>query len=90
MAKTTSFALSDELERFLRHEVAEGHYTSASEVVREALHRMMEHKKKRQELERLLDEGIESAESEPLLTRDEVFRLLDGKAQRKPKARKAR
>jgi putative addiction module CopG family antidote len=90
MAKTTSFALSAELERFLRHEVAEGHYSSASEVVREALYRMMEHKRKRRELECLLDEGIKSAESESLLTRDQVFRLLDGKAQRKPKARKPR
>ncbi len=87
MAKTTSFLLNDELERFLRGEVAEGRYSNASEVVREALRRMIEYKKQRQELERLIDEGIESAETEPLLSREQVFRMLDKKPA-KAKARK--
>jgi antitoxin ParD1/3/4 len=88
MAKTTSFLLNDELERFLRGEVAEGRYSNASEVVREALRRMIEYKKQRQEFERLIDEGIESAETETLLTREQVFRMLDDKKPAKAKPRK--
>jgi hypothetical protein len=48
---------------------------------------MMEYESKRAELERLIDEGIESAETEPLLTRDQAWRMLD-KSNQPSKARK--
>lgn len=87
MSKTTSFALGEKYEAFLKQEVSEGNYSNASEVVRDALRRMMEYKRKRAEWERLIDEGVSSAETEPLLSVDQVWKSLA--AQRRARKRKA-
>lgn len=79
MAKTTSFALGKHFETFLQRQVSTGRYASASEVVREALRGLEAREQARKDLERLLDEGIESAESEPLLGHDEVWSQLRGR-----------
>lgn len=79
MAKTTSFALGKHFDTFLQRQVKSGRYASASEVVREALRMLEERARVRAEFERLIDEGLESAETEPLLSPEEVFGAIRSK-----------
>jgi antitoxin ParD1/3/4 len=60
MARTTSFTLGKDLENFVREKVASGAYSSASEVLREALRRMAEEERKERELLVALDAGLAS------------------------------
>jgi antitoxin ParD1/3/4 len=65
MARTTSFTLGSDLEAFVRDQVERGAYTSASEVLREALRRMAEEERKEQVLLAALDEGVASGRAKP-------------------------
>jgi antitoxin ParD1/3/4 len=60
MPRNTSFQLSDELDAFIRGQVESGSYDSASEVVREALERLAEEKRKEAWLLEALNEGLSS------------------------------
>jgi antitoxin ParD1/3/4 len=80
MAKPITIELGEHFEAFVQRLVDSGRYASADAVIREALRGMeareQERARVRTELERLIDEGIESAENEPLLDHDEVFSQL--------------
>lgn len=62
-------SLTPQLEELIRSKVSSGMYTSASEVVREALRLMDEQDRRRQvtldELRREVGKGIDSGASEP-------------------------
>jgi antitoxin ParD1/3/4 len=60
MARTTSFTLGKDLENFVRDKVDSGAYSSASEVLREALRRMAEEERKERDLMTALDAGLAS------------------------------
>ncbi len=65
MARTTSFTLGKDLEEFVREQVDRGVYSSASEVLREALRRMAEEDRKERELLAALDTGLASRRAKP-------------------------
>lgn len=65
MARTTSFALGEDLDRFVRDKVDRGDYASASEVMREALKRMAEQERKERDLMAALDAGMASRRVQP-------------------------
>lgn len=54
---TTSLSLGEHWEVFIKNEITSGRYGSASEVVRDALRHMEEHKSKLDALRRHLAEG---------------------------------
>ena len=60
--QTMNISLSDPLKEFVDGQIAEGHYSSASEYVRELI-RADQQRKARQALEAALLEGLSSAES---------------------------
>ncbi len=59
---TTSLSLGEHWEVFIKNEIASGRYGSASEVVRDALRKMEEHKSKLEALRIHLREGATQAE----------------------------
>ncbi len=59
---TTSLSLGEHWEVFIKNEIASGRYGSASEVVRDALRKMEEHKSKLEALRIHLREGAAQAE----------------------------
>jgi antitoxin ParD1/3/4 len=65
MARTTSFTLGKDLEDFVREKVDSGAYSSASEVLREALRRMAEEERKERDLLAALDAGLASRRTKP-------------------------
>lgn len=65
MARTTSFSLGKDLEEFVREKVDSGAYSSASEVLRDALRRMAEEERKERELLAALDAGLASPRAKP-------------------------
>lgn len=65
MARTTSFTLGKDLEGFVREKVDSGAYSSASEVLREALRRMAEEERKERDLLAALDAGLASRRAKP-------------------------
>jgi antitoxin ParD1/3/4 len=65
MARTTSFTLGEDLEEFVREKVGSGAYSSASEVMREALRRMAEEERKERELLAALDSGLANPRAKP-------------------------
>jgi antitoxin ParD1/3/4 len=75
--KTMNVSLTPQLEQLVQNRVASGLYTSASEVIREAL-RLLERRDQLQnaQLERLRSEiaiGIEQADEGQLIPSQEVF-----------------
>lgn len=60
MARTTSFTLGADLEAFVQDQIESGAFSSASEVLREALRRMAEEERKERELLAALDAGVAS------------------------------
>jgi antitoxin ParD1/3/4 len=65
MARTTSFTLGTDLEEFVREKVDSGAFTSASDVMREALRRMADEERKEQALLAALDAGLASRRAKP-------------------------
>ena len=65
MARTTSFTLGKDLEQFVREKVESGAYSSASEVLREALRRMASEERKERDLFAALDAGLASRPAKP-------------------------
>jgi antitoxin ParD1/3/4 len=65
MARTTSFTLGKDLEEFVREKVDSGTYSSASEVLREALRRMATEERKERDLLAALDAGLASGRVKP-------------------------
>lgn len=65
MPKNTSFVVSDELSEFIQEQVSTGAYGSASEVVREALEKLAEEKRKEAALLSALDRGLASGRAKP-------------------------
>lgn len=65
MARTTSFTLGKDLEEFVREKVDSGAYSSASEVLRDALRRMAEEERKERDLLAALDTGLASPRAKP-------------------------
>lgn len=65
MARTTSFTLGEDLEHFVQEQVESGAYSSASEVVREALTRLADEQRKLTELHAALDRGLASGRAKP-------------------------
>ena len=60
MAKNTSILLDDHYNHFIEHQIKSGSYTSASEVVREALKLFEYEELKRSELIKELEKGEKS------------------------------
>lgn len=58
---TTSLSLGEHWEVFIRNEISSGRYSSASEVVRDALRTMEERKSKLEALRTHLAQGAEQA-----------------------------
>jgi antitoxin ParD1/3/4 len=77
MARTTSFTLGEDLEEFVREKVESGAYSSASEVMRDSLRRMVEEERKERELLAALDAGLASRR-----TRRGVWERVDAKVRR--------
>lgn len=65
MARTTSFTLGKDLEEFVREKVNSGGYSSASEVLRDALRRMLDEERKERDLLAALDAGLASRRAKP-------------------------
>ena len=59
---TTSMSLGEHWEMFIKNEIASGRYSTASEVVRDALRAMEERKSKLHALRTHLAQGAEQAE----------------------------
>lgn len=64
-AKNTSFVLDPKLHEFIRDQVDGGGYRSASEVMREALERFADEKRKEEALLTALDHGVASGRAAP-------------------------
>ena len=76
---STSFSLGPYWDDFIKAQVAEGRYGSASEVVREALRRMEEEKKRFEKLKADLQEGLDDIEAGRVADGEEVFARLRAK-----------
>ncbi|MBX3269556.1 MAG: type II toxin-antitoxin system ParD family antitoxin [Sandaracinaceae bacterium] len=63
--KNTSFVLDAKLREFIREQVDQGGYRSASEVVRDALERLADDKAKEAALLAALDHGVASGRAAP-------------------------
>ena len=70
---STSFSLGPYWDDFIKAQVAEGRYGSATEVVREALRRMEEDVEKLKALRAHIREGLDDANAGRLFDGDEVF-----------------
>ena len=64
-AKNTSFVLDPTLQEFIRDQVDGGGYRSASEVMRAALERFADEKRKEEALLAALDHGVASGRAAP-------------------------
>ena len=64
-AKNTSVVLDAKLQEFIREQVDEGGYRSASEVVRDALERLADEKRKETARLAALDHGVASGRAAP-------------------------
>ena len=83
MLECMNVSLTRDLEEFVRRKVASGLYTSASEVVREALRLLAEQDRMTQvredELRRQIGEGLRSAETSPLVEGEDVVKQLEAR-----------
>ncbi|MFP5206053.1 MAG: type II toxin-antitoxin system ParD family antitoxin [Acidobacteriota bacterium] len=82
-------SLTPELEKFVAEKVASGRYTSASEVVREALRLLENHEKSRaqqlEEFNRELQRRIDSADRGEFVTPEESLRRIREKSAQRRK-----
>lgn len=84
-----NISLTRELDEFVANKVASGRYTSASEVVREALRLLEEHDRARtarlEEFNRELQRRLDSADRGDFVTADESFRRIREKSRQRRK-----
>ena len=82
-------SLTPQLEKFVAEKVASGRYTSASEVVREALRLLENHEKSRaqqlEEFNRELQRRIDSADRGEFVTPEESLRRIREKSAQRRK-----
>ncbi len=64
MAKTTSISLGDHFETFVKVQVSQGRYGSASEVVRAGLRILEEHETRHEALQKAITQGFDSGIAE--------------------------
>jgi len=64
MPKNTSMTLGEHFDGFIAHQIGEGRYASASEVVRAALRMFEDNERKIAALRHLLEEGENSGTAE--------------------------
>ena len=80
---TTSMSLGEHWEMFIKNEIASGRYSTASEVVRDALRAMEERKSKLHALRTHLAPGAEQAEKNQYVdnfSMDALIEDLDNEA----------
>jgi antitoxin ParD1/3/4 len=65
MARTTSVSLGDHFASFVEHQVSEGRYGSATDVMRAGLRLLEEHESKLAALRAALIEGEQSGQAMP-------------------------
>ena len=65
MARNTSISIGDHFDSFIKAQVENGRYGSASDVVRAGLRLLEEYENKAKALERALIEGEESGKPQP-------------------------
>jgi len=65
MGKNTSISLTSRHEEYLRAKVDSGQFASASEVIRDALRGAEERDRKREALDKALQEGLDSGPAQP-------------------------
>ena len=79
-------SLTKDLADLVRQKVDSGLYTSASEVVREALRLLADQDRlseiREEELRRQIAEGIRSAETEPLVDGEDLMARLEARLQK--------
>jgi antitoxin ParD1/3/4 len=76
----SSYAIGTHFERFIKQQIENGRYGSASEVVRDALRLLEEHEELREAQLRILREQLkEGINSGPGIPADEVFDRLEAK-----------
>lgn len=66
MAKNTSITLGDHFEQFIKQQIGNGRYGSASEIVREGLRLVEEREQQFEALRQALIKGEESGDAGPL------------------------
>lgn len=57
MAKNTSISLASDFDKFIKRQVADGRYGSASEVIRTGLRKLEDDERKLETLRALIEEG---------------------------------
>ena len=78
----SSYAIGDHFEQFIKAQLESGRYSSASEIVRDALRLMEEREQLRQiQLEQLRQQIRAGIDSEPSIPAEEVFDRLSAKYQ---------
>ena len=78
----SSYAIGDHFEQFIKTQLESGRYSSASEVVRDALRLMEEREQLRQiQLEQLRQQIRAGIDSGPSIPAEEVFDRLSAKYQ---------
>ena len=65
MSENTSIDLGAPFQEFARRKVESGEYGSTSEVVREAMRRLMAEDERREALRAAIQEGLDSGPAEP-------------------------
>ena len=78
----SSYAIGDHFEQFIKTQLESGRYSSASEIVRDALRLMEEREQLRQiQLEQLRQQIQAGIDSGPSIPAEEVFDRLSAKYQ---------
>jgi antitoxin ParD1/3/4 len=79
MAKNTSFVLGDRFQSYVDEKVKDGAYSSASEVIRDALRQMQERDERLAALRAALIKGEQSGKPRPLDRKKFFERLHRGR-----------
>ncbi len=82
MTKAISITLSEHWANFIERRVEQGHYASASEVVRAGLQLLEAEERRRQALRQAIDEGEASGRAEPFDIEAFLARMHAGRSWR--------